>query len=1208
MKILFLVILSSALSGMAGEFLLNPDFRQWEDGPKNLKNWKAASMFPVNWNPVDRPDRQDSSIKKADGKGIFLNGTIQSDLFSVQGKVRFRLTVNAESPSGSLRIFLLEKFPWVKDHFTVAAYLLELREKAISGEYVTEFDAYNQPVEDFALVLDGSNVTVRKVSLQVVPSQKNEAAASLTIPVTRKVPDIDGRFSKEEWEHSLQIRNPFLSLADGKQVEKGEVLYLTSDSENLYVALVCPAGETRTNAASRDSDVFADDSLELYAVPQYGRDAPEAFQIICNFSGTVLDILHKVHIGQSEKAWSCPGLLSAGKMDGTWAVMELKIPFRSLGISDPSVPFGLNLCRNYPGESLASSLDGKEYFNRKGMTSCRVSSGMPPVEFSSFPRDKKFNFRAQSSDGLFLKVQEDGGKLFSCGKELKAGHPEEFATDERNSDGVFQVSILSGGQNELLRLPRKYSLSQGRNAKTASRITLEHYPFRKTLVARLKEIGFSEQKKFGRAEFVIESPDGKKETLSVPQCLFFGNAGGYELAYSPKTNGVYAVSCTVFYKDGTAFDRNRRDFLVKDYSWLGNAYGKDRIVIPPFIPLKREGNAIECLMRTYQFDATGFPKQITADGEAILSDSIRLQLEKADGTTVSAKGENLRFTSVSEDRIEFESEMKLPGMSVKLSGWMEYDGLVYYTMKLLPENQVRVKRLSLLIPVRDCDFFHFVPDRIRSYNKNFWDLRELKGEGIVWKSTSVKNVANCYGNFLSSFWLGNMDRGITFCAESDKGWINTSRSPCFEVVKDARNVSLKVNFIAVSSELEKPRTISFGLIANPVKPRPTGINVITNDAWRTSFDKSCFNTGLYVNDFYIASCLDSKNNKTALLPYTCANEYVEGEPEFRNSGEEFHRIYAGLSGSSPEQMNACIGGLPETENFRDRCVVWTPERVDFMLWRIHDMMEKLTVDGIYLDNSFATFSDNLFGTKQSFLREDGRLQGTFNLLLQREYLKRVAVLAHTMNKKRWPRIVVHNTNAQMLGAGFAFADVTYGGEMDIPEKGDHYDVFYPPWPQIMWGADWGGAPGALTMLGYGDRAQQERPNRAMFSLFKLYDMGIWNSGMKQSIHNTFLDIEKEFGTSAADSRFVGFWKNGKVRLETPDGPVKASYFERPGKMLIYFSNSGGQAEKVSFSLPGSGILKNAETGKIITQESGKYKFMLNCHDLAVFTYKTGDTK
>lgn len=1211
------MLLAVGLIMYGSEKPANNQFKNWIPFNETLKNWQLDGKFLQDWRPIDRADRPSSTAINKDGK-LELNGMIASSRHTGFFNKKLQISIEAKGKDGVLKVYLFEYLPKGKTLYRAAQVL-----NVITSNNSTEYSAVVQMTpwagaDEIELVIDGKNVLITKAvfgELKELP-KTNVIESVCTIPLTDNAPKIDGKFTQEEWKSGILYKNGFRNIATGATVRDQSDCYLVADKENLYVAIshLIPPGGLRSNVAERDGQVYLDESVELIFNPDFSvKNPPNLYQIISNLNGVIFDMKHALSIGQTMIGWNCPGLEVKKENYKGQYIIEMKIPFASVDITNPTKAWGINICRNLTASQEFSSLTGGKYMGTKTMLKCGVDAKAPAITWGAnkLSGDGRYQLTMDiaGKEKVNASINELGGEDFKTTKLIE-GKGEIVANlqSRKIQFATFEATVTNEKKEIYFRaitnlVTNLYGISAQAFASNNS-IAVEHYPFQHKLNVRLSNISRKESKKIGKTVYAIKAPSGETTIKTVGEMKFNEREGNANLPFNPKVEGIYEINATVFDKDNIVYAENKRVIEIKNFLWLNNQYGKDEIVIPPFTPLVKSDDTISCVLRDYIFAQSGFPENIRADGENVLVSPITLVMETATGKFLPEKS-TLKFTSVKATRVEFESKMQFPNLAVVLQGWMEYDGVVYYTMKLNPTKAIEVKKLSLVIPVANSRLFHYVSDNIRLDN-NYRYTDELHGARSIWNST-LANFSGIYGNFLPSLWLGNNDRGISFFAESDKGWINDKKSPCFELIRNQdKTVSLQVNFVAKAAKLSASREIEFGLIATPVRPKITGAGMTCNEKWVTSFGGGYFNVGLLPLDDYISDLIIPKSKDKSFIPYTCGNIYVSGDPEFKLFKDELAQFPVSYDTSEVGAIKYMTMGV-DSDNYMSQLISWSPQRVDFMLWRIDSLMKNHDVDGIYLDNSFPYFNFNSQVLNSGYIRDDGKFQPRCNLLLTREYLKRVAVLAHKYNK-RYPHIVVHNTDAQLIGC-FAFADITYGGEMNIPLDGDHLSVFAPEYNETMLGVNWGPTSGMLSMLGYDKRAQQEKPNRAMYSIFKLYDISIWNSGLNNKLKNLFDTIEKDFVTNAADAKFIGYWDNSWIKFKTPDPKVKASYFMRPGKKLIYFANHNAESRQVEFTITDAGIMTDAESNNVIKPENNVYKIKVNPHDLRVFKYQqTGDKK
>lgn len=1203
-KILFLGAASLGLFVYASETVpANNNFSEWQNFNQELKNWKELKRFPANWEPLDRADRKNTISRGKDG-GIVLDGMIRTKRFSLVPNSNLEIRVNAESAKGSLKVYLFSYFSKEDKYFQQCGYVMKLEKQDIRGEYIKTIQTGAQGQSWFELALDGFEVTVKDVQLRILPKvEKKFYPPVLSIPLVSKSPVIDGIFRHEDWQNALRMFQPFRSLENKGIVLSGEEICLSADKEALYLLIRSPKNIAKVNECTkRDGEVHLDDSLEIVIKPEEATD--RLFHITANFKGTIFD--EERAVGQNFIEWNCKDLVVKTGCTDDFSVIAMKIPFASVNIKEPSKGWRFNLCRNYPDWIRFSSFSGAGYFIVPQMMYGKVTDKLSSLTYSTGFDSDKFVFFMNPSGipgQFFWQVKENGGSNFEKNILFKgngvAASVSTSTINERNGD--FE-SILKLGDEVLFHIGTQYSENEKKNKKVAEKIKFsefKYYPIQKKAAVILKDLAFSEQRKIGKIFCTVTGSDQKKNTIVFPAQTLMGNSSFASAPFVVPKDGEYTWDLTVCSNDGSVMENNSGTFHAqKDFAWVDNQYGKERIVIPPFTDLKVDNDTVSCTLRDYKFGKNGLPEQILARGKNILSAPISLNVLTEDDKVMTFSGKNFRLISTEKDRVEFESELFCGNLKGKMTAWMEYDGMVFYTMILEAPVPERVKRIYLSIPYDDATYFHVSGTHIRGTFPNFYRTEDLPGKGVIWRSSQYLPVNKWIsGSFLPNVWLGSLSAGLTFFAESDKDWINSKSSSCYNLVRsDNGKLELQVNFVSKKTTLSGKRTIEFGLIANPFKEKICNSGANESLSWQTTFGRQFFNIGLMPIDGFISSLMINGEQKTSYLPYTCGNEYPYGDPEYKAAAEEFDLMLKRSYNSWEEsQKSRRTGGLNDDDYLGVVCS-WNKYRTDFMVWRMYHLMTTLPVDGIYLDNSYVQYSNNPLTVDQGFFKEDGTLQAKFNMLAERDFLKRVAVISY-LNKKRKPAICIHNTGSML--ASFSFGDIFMDGEMDIPET--HYEVFSRAWDEVMLAADWGLVPGRLTMI---TGSADKKKNDALFSIFKLYDMKFWitHSGLDLQLYRTLSNVEKNFGTTEKDCCFTGYWQNTGIRFVQNDKDILASCFTRPKGKLIYMTNRSEVTKTVSFNLPDDGVLTDIREGGGIVPNNGYYTVTITPHNFKCLLY------
>lgn len=1183
------------------------------------KFWKNA-VTPDGWDVIDRNDRKNQISKSGDG--ILLNGMITSGKFKIsRGNIEIRVKARTKGKNGSLKVYIMENYVHRKTPTAGAQVMVP----ELSGNF-QDFTGFVQvvpwhPVTNVQLLLDGENVEIADVTFRksgdVVKRQFLPNIAA--IPMMKEPLDLNGAFRPGFWKRNgLFIQNGFRDIFSGKNANRQNDCYLLADKDNLYITVVhpCPPGGVITRVKAQDGQVYLDDSLEVMINPEGdNKNPPRLYQIVANFAGYVFDLEHDLAIGQHYQGWNCPGLVVkrmhyAVSNGRNHYILTMKIPFKSLKIKDPTKTFGLSLCRNFKGPDVYANIQGNGYDKHQEMLKCRVVPDAPNVAWAinELTGDGfyKVDLTVTPKIGPLTAVIQDGSQNVIAKKTFQSGR-ETLSIDHtgKNQQSVMYDAIVTDAKGNVL-FRHQHNLETNLYSKLASaqpqekkkELRVEHYALQKKINIRWPAMSRETQKSVGVTELTITDPNGKTKVLKQPKMDFYENQGHAVFQFKPEIHGVYKVSARVLSKSGNVIAIGDRAFETKEFSWIGNKIGCEDIIVPPYKPLVVKGNTVSHLLRDFIFGKNGLPAAVKAAGDDVLSAPIDFVVTTPGGV-LKAKKSDFKFTKKSQTRVEFTATTQYPGLKVKLDAWMEYDGFLFYTMQLIPESSIKINSFAMKIPYKNAFLFHYGNQEIRTNHSYYCIPEDLPGTGKIWDTKGVK-VDNLKTKFLPYFWIGEHKRGLFWFAESDKGWSNRMENSGYDLhrEKDGK-VYMLVKFINVPVELKKTREIQFGFLATPIKPTVVGQEL--SYKWDHTMGMGVLTVGFEMLDTWMTQQLAYKN-KSSHVVYLAGNLYNAGESEYRYFSDEVKRF-------PPSDYTLSMGSLkykvkgPRGDSYLLNYIDWTPELRDFYVWRMEKILRETGMDGIYLDNAYPSFfTDMQKSGKLCYVREDGKIQPGSHILIVRDFFKRLAVLCHKYNK-RYPRFVIHNTAAQYLPR-YTFTDVGYGGEMNIPKNGDHFDVFYSAWPEIMLGVNWGVGRGMLSMLHMNKLSDTPRATRAMFAAYKIYDMSIWRTALHSATASVFTKIETDFQTNAPDSKFT-LWRYNKVmKFAKPDNLIRCSYFLRPGKYLFYLANHSKKNQKVTFTLAEQGTLTDAETGKIITPVNGKYSVDVKTHDLRALLLKT----
>jgi hypothetical protein len=175
---------------------------------------------------------------------------------------------------------------------------------------------------------------------------KVDALPTAIAPVVAQAPAVDGVLSGPAWQQAAKL-GPFVRIEGGAPKGETEALVLRS-GDTLYVGVICrfDKGATLTvNQKTRDSDVFTDESVEVFIDP--GMTLKKYRHFLINAANVQRD--ESGEIGATppyDVAWNGVWASATSRDDTAWYA-EFAIPFSDLGLqADAPATVGFNVCRN----------------------------------------------------------------------------------------------------------------------------------------------------------------------------------------------------------------------------------------------------------------------------------------------------------------------------------------------------------------------------------------------------------------------------------------------------------------------------------------------------------------------------------------------------------------------------------------------------------------------------------------------------------------------------------------------------------------------------------------------------------------------------------------------------------------------------------------------------------------------------------------------
>lgn len=1068
-----------------------------------------------------------------------------------------------------------------------------------------------------------------------------------------KKPSVDGKIQTDEYFGSfenaglLKHNNPFLSSRQGK-------CFMAVDDKYLYWAMQTEMPDKKSGVElvsrykRRDSKVHSDDNVELLLIPPGSKDF---YQLILNPDNFSYDFKYPIVknnvIIRNRSSWN-PDLKVRSRFDKYWTI-EVRIPLETLNVKNPAglwrMQFG-RMWRNPDQQTVFNRVFS--FFDIDKMNKIEVGSDAPTVRFLTLG-DNYMNggnnlvFAVDNPTDKVQKLKYSIAVTSEAAPRIKQG---EVVVEPRKSKKITLAFKESSNVNNELKVifqhnnktlyRRNFSWAyplekrwQAPDMTTSAELEFGIYPYYNKVRIRLgNQSTPCDMRKVQSASVYIADANGKavgkKYTPEIVRNI--GYKAEFPLGLNKK--GSYFVVVDLKEKSGKVTTYKQK-FEFDKFEWEHNKLGLDRVVIPPYIPLKYENSKVRTLLAEYTLKNGFFSAVKSGKADRLLAAPVKLSVNgRVPLETKSA------WTEKSADYGINIAELKLDNVNFTVKNEFDFDNFVKTTLTVMPDKNFDFRSMTLDIPF-NADFVQQIHSTCNTMRYNpVHTLPTRNGE--IWNSKMNKIHATVSNNFRPYIWIGKLGEGMAFFAENDKNWSRDPAKPMAQIIRNGKNVTLRINFIDKSVVRSKPFEIVFGFQATPTRIRPNSSRQYTdrisapNSLVCTVFAGSPRWSGLGF-DFFplnydysgITAMSKAKGNKNA---YAEAKGFVDdfmkrnGHLVPQDSRVFFGRVmrvgfsFASFSDRIIPYLNprATHARWPEFRVFMDEwyCSEYrannedaynntpTESYQDYVLFCMKKLLDA-GMDGLYFDNVRDWQSPNSV-TGPAYMLENGKVQPYFDIFAMRQLIRRTAIMLYKEGKTIFdgrPLFIHHMTNTNIV----PFTSLC-STTLECEDKYGNTDFQTRFSEDYLRAGALGLQSGAIPEILLQITGNNNWVGRTFFAVTSVYDINavMALSGLPHKPYYTLMSKLKTYGYGTDKVKvFPCFDMSGNIK---PDADVRmVEYLHADGSRVIVIS-SFGYAGKVKFDCNFKfGKVTDFETDKVLQQrESSSYEFDLKKHDFRIF--------
>jgi hypothetical protein len=535
-----------------------------------------------------------------------------------------------------------------------------------------------------------------------------------------------------------------------------------------------------------------------------------------------------------------------------------------------------------------------------------------------------------------------------------------------------------------------------------------------------------------------------------------------------------------------------------------------------------------------------------------------------------------RIIKSSPEKVIMEAQGKAEGYNIEAKSRVDYDGFYWISLKFSSGKGKEIEGLRL-------------------------DMAIKKQLSIFFQRATLRNYAFPEKGYSHRFsrpdmWVGNDKVGLQWFAQSDQYWYAKDPNKREEVFPTKDSGMMRINIINNPITMPKEFTISFGLEATPVKPRPqdwrsynfSGIDMQSEMPWRLADPKRFKNLSLDYSWWSISPAwlIPPKTMKP--------RKYNPDSPEmwlpFSSTAflglRTYHtkdvkniltawRVYKNEWEAEPQSLKAqALGqsapGWAATYNLNP-----SKSYIEMYLYYMNKFLKNYNAAGLYIDGMAGTDSSENLEDGFGYIDRNGNVKSTFPILAGRQLTRRMATILY---EDRGTNGVMFSDTVDQLMPVLGFYTGTYDGECftwsDLAnkiKKDGWYSAVLTPSRSPGWirayldMKQYGLIPTFDTRLYLTDANKHQnwsRPAKELFGILLANDIQSWcgeTEGYAQ-----YIELALDWwGITGRDVKFLPYWSKDPAVIVTNNSYWKnywyaSAYINRKEKkMLIVALNTSG---------------------------------------------------